>query len=648
MTEAADAVERGLRYLERFQTERGSLHGDYDGPQFLLPGYVFARYATGSLRRGETSDRLAATIAAAQNPDGGLGLHHEGESRLFTTVLNYVALRLLGAPAEEPAAVRARDWIRARGGAIAVPTWGKCWLALLRLYRWEGVNPILPELLLLPRAFPAHPGRFWCHARAVYLPLAYLYGRRWQVPEEPLLAELRREIFAPRRFEEIDFRREARNAVAASDAYTPHSWLLRVANAALGRIEPAIPRGLRERALAEALAQVEYAHRTTGFLEIGPVSKALGAVVLHAAGSPESTRALERLDDYLFDCERGLTMQAYNSSELWDTAFAAQALVAGGRVDSFRAFAERAHAFVVDAQVLDDPPSARRYHRGPARGGWPFSTLEHGWPIADCTAEGLEAALALGAALGRPFPRERVAAATDFLLRLQNPDGGWPTYERRRGGDWLELLNTSELFADIMVDHSYVELTASAICGLVRAREVVADERIARALERGEAFLRSRQRADGSWEGAWGICFTYGTWFGVRGLSALGATADDPALRAATGFLVAKQLDDGGWGESYESCLRREYVHHPDGGQPVMTAWALLALLAAGAPGAHEAVERGLRFLLDRQLEDGDWPQRSPTGVFNRTCMLNYRLYRNTFPVWALAAAAATRPREPK
>jgi lanosterol synthase len=332
-------------------------------------------------------------------------------------------------------------------------------------------------------------------------------------------------------------------------------------------------------------------------------------------------------------------MQSYNSSELWDTAFAAQALVAARRVDEQREFAERAHAFVVATQVLEDPPERKRFHRGPARGGWPFSTLEHGWPIADCTAEGLEAALGLGEALGRPFPPERVRAAVDFVLALQNPDGGWPTYERRRGGDWLELLNASELFADIMVDYSYVELTASAMGGLVAAQHLVADERIPRALERGEAFLRSRQRPDGSWEGSWGVCFTYGTWFGVRGLRAVGAGSDDPALRAATSFLLGKQLPDGGWSESYESCLRREYVDHPAGGQPVMTAWALLALLEAGREEAADAIRRGLRFLLDRQLEDGDWPQAGLTGVFNRTCMLNYRFYRNVFPLWALAVA---------
>jgi lanosterol synthase len=138
----------------------------------------------------------------------------------------------------------------------------------------------------------------------------------------------------------------------------------------------------------------------------------------------------------------------------------------------------------------------------------------------------------------------------------------------------------------------------------------------------------------------WGICFTYGTWFAVRGLRAVGAEPTDPAVTRAVDFLLNEQLPDGGWGESWQSCPLREYIDHPDGSQTVMTAWALLALLDAGAPEAKHAIARGVRFLLDRQLDDGDWPQRSVTGVFNRTCMLHCRFYRNIFPIWALALAA--------
>src|SRR5205823_13739496 len=129
-----------------------------------------------------------------------------GDSLLFTTVLNYVALRLLGVEPADPRARRALDWIRTRGGALGIPSWGKYWLAILRLYEWEGVNPVLPELLLLPSWFPLHPGRFWCHARVIYLAVSYLYRRRWQVPQAPLLAELRAELY-DRPYERIDFRK---------------------------------------------------------------------------------------------------------------------------------------------------------------------------------------------------------------------------------------------------------------------------------------------------------------------------------------------------------------------------------------------------------------------------------------------------------
>lgn len=42
----------------------------------------------------------------------------------------------------------------------------------------QGINSIPTELWLLPRWFPFHPWRMWCHARMVYLPMSYLYSTR--------------------------------------------------------------------------------------------------------------------------------------------------------------------------------------------------------------------------------------------------------------------------------------------------------------------------------------------------------------------------------------------------------------------------------------------------------------------------------------
>jgi cycloartenol synthase len=171
------------------------------------------------------------------------------------------------------------------------------------------------------------------------------------------------------------------------------------------------------------------------------------------------------------------------------------------------------------------------------------------------------------------------------------------------------------------------------------------------ALKRAEAFVRRVQRADGSWYGSWGVCFTYGTWFGCAALGALGhsVSSGDDAQRRACAFLLSKQRDDGGWGESYLSCQDKEYAQLEGASHVVNTAWAMIALIAAGwhedvvveggGKGGGEALaplHRAARYLLRAQEASGDWPQQHISGVFNRNCMITYANYRNIFPIWAL------------
>jgi squalene cyclase len=175
------------------------------------------------------------------------------------------------------------------------------------------------------------------------------------------------------------------------------------------------------------------------------------------------------------------------------------------------------------------------------------------------------------------------------------------------------------------------------------------DERIERALESGQRFLRAEQRVDGSWEGSWGVCFTYGTWFGILGLKAAGMADSSSEIERACGFLLAHQRPDGSWGESIESCARRHYVP-TENGQAVMTAWATLALLAAGY-GQSAAVARAVDFLSRRQSPDGSFPPERIAGVFNKTCAIHYDNYLKIFPLWALAEAERCRQgaaREPR
>ena len=640
---ALAALRGAAKVCEAKQAADGHWPGDYGGPLFLLPGLIIAFHITGAPLSEYRRKRMLAYLRHAQNADGGFGLHIEGPSTVFGTVLNYIAMRLLGVDADDEDARRARERLLALGGAAGMPTWGKFWLAVLNLYRWEGVLPLSPETWLLPRQLPFHPSRFWCHARAVLLPMSYLYGKRFQAAESDVIRALRQEIFVEA-WESIDWP-SLRLKVAPSDLYTPHSPVLRATAALLSRYEQRPSRALRRRALRFVLDQIRHEDESTSYLTIGPVSKAIHMLAIWSTDprSIDFERHLERVDDYLWDAPEGMKMQGYNGSQFWDTAFTMLALLESGlpqsrgeHLDCLR----RAHTFLDCNQVRANVDQHRRYFRDSTVGAWPFSTAEQAWPVSDCTAEGIKAALLMAPYVQRPIPGERLHQAVDFLLAQQNPDGGWSEYEKQRGPQWLEWLNAAEVFGDIMIGHSYAECTSACVQGLNTFRRHHPSYRtqaVERAIRRGQRFLLDRQRSDGSWYGGWGICFTYGTWFGIEGLLASGISKDDEAIRRAMHFLLDKQGKDGGWGESYRSCTEKRWVPHEQS-QVVQTSWALLGLMAAfRSPWERKAIERGIELLLQRQLPDGSWPQESISAVFNRNCMIHYDNYKVVMPLWALA-----------
>jgi squalene/oxidosqualene cyclase-like protein len=627
---------------------------DYGGPMFLMPGLIIASYITGVDLGPAHRAEMLRYLGNMQNEDGGWGLHIESPSTMFGTALNYVACRLLGMDPDEKITRAAREWIHAEGGAQSIPSWGKFWLATLGVYEWEGLNPLPPEMWLLPYWMPMHPGRFWCHCRIVYLPMSYIYGRKATCPLNDLTREIRAELY-PQGYAQIDWPQQKWNCHAV-DMYFPPRWFLKALYGVLSFYETHHSASLRDRALAEAMLQIDAEDESTDYICIGPVNKAINMLAVfweHGADSAQFRRHKERLPDYLWLGVDGMKMQGYNGSQLWDCAFAVQAIAESGMADAGDNAARKSLVngmkYIDTSQVrVNSPnptntvlPTPTRFYRHTSKGAWPFSTVDHGWPISDCTAEGLKASLVLGNLdfIEHKLPADRMFDAVNVILSLQQPrSGGWASYELKRGPDMLELLNPSEVFYNIIVDYPYVECSSACMTALVAFQKEHPSHRageIADSLKRGRDFVQRIQRSDGSWLGSWAVCVAYGTWFGVEALVATGSSPESLEIRRACDFLVGKQRADGGWGEDFTSCVEKRWVEHEDS-QVVTTAWCLLSLMAAHHAD-ESVIRRGITFLLSRQQPDGDWEQEGISGVFNANCAISYSSYKNTFSIWALA-----------
>jgi lanosterol synthase len=505
------------------------------------------------------------------------------------------------------------------------------------------MNPCPPELFLLLARAPVHPNQLYCHTRYIYLGICCLYGMRFCADLGPLAAELRCELYS-KPYDRIDFAAH-RHVLAATDLYVAPSRVLRAAWDAMAVFERWVPRlpvlrTLRRRAIARCLARIRFEQQASNFRGVSPVNSILNMIALfaNAPDDPLIEPSLAGIESWRWeDAEEGIRFAGARSLS-WDTAFAALAVLDGP--PGGESVVKRAYAFLAATQQIGELEDGAREARDPIHGGWCFGN-DHRWPVSDCTAEALTALLAAhSASVPDPVDRvsiERLEAAVEFILQRQNADGGFGSYERRRGPLFLERLNPSEMFGDCMTELSYNECTSSAIIALSRFRECYPDIlrlRIDKAVAAGCELLRRRQRDDGSWSGFWGINFTYATWFAIAALRAAGAERQDPALTRASEWLISKQKPDGGWGEHYSGCLDATYVEHPES-QAVMTSWALLALLETVGARA-DTVRRGIVWLCRAQRVDGSWPVGAVNGVFFGSAMLLYRLYPIYFPLWAL------------
>ncbi|KZS88495.1 terpene synthase [Sistotremastrum niveocremeum HHB9708] len=643
-TTPLQTAQNGFSFFKRLQHAGGHWPGEYGGPMFMLPFLVIGSFIVGAeIKREEKLEMIRYLFNRANEEDGGWGLHIEGPSTVLGTVLNYVALRLLGVEKDHPITAKARQKLHDLGGACKSPSWGKFWLALLNVYPYSGLNPIPPELWIFPQSLPIHPSKWWIHCRMVYLPMSYLYGVRYAIDENPLIISLRSELYTES-YSSIDFSSKA-NDIALVDLYSPHTILYDTLTLFGNMYESVAPSfttlsGLRSKALDKILSLIKAEDVNTSYQDIAPVSKMLNLISrYHAEGanfedwiqSETYEKHSRTMRDFMWLGPDGMRVCGTNGSQCWDLAFLIQAILSTPLAadPSNRDTLERALGWLDRNQTRESvrgKEGVGNEWREETKGAWGFSTITQGYTLSDCTGEALKVVVRLQREFGfkEVVEEARLRDAVDVLLGMQNTDGGLGSYEKIRGPSFLEWINPAEVFGNNMAERSFVECTTSAITGLLEFNKhfTYRSEDIISAAKRATKYILSQQLPNGAWYGSWGICYTYGTLFALHFLSSIGLTYEtSEAVRNGCEFLCSVQNDDGGWGESWTSCSTETYV--PIRSQVVHTSWAVLALIYAEYPNPLP-LKRGVRLVMSRQQPNGSWEQEDIEGIFNKTCAISY------------------------
>ena len=568
----------------------------------------------------ELAEKIGRYICRRQNINGSWSLYDDGPGDMSATVKAYFALKLTGHSADDVHMVSARNWALTNGGAEKVNVFTRITLALFNQLPWRTVPAMPVEMMFLPKWWFFNLGKVSYWSRCVIVPLLIIFAKRpiVSVAKDMGVSELF--ILDPKNFrtlDKINFRQPVKSCFVMLDRI-------------LKKIDPYIPELIRNRAIARAERWTR--EHCSGVGGIGAIFPALVNAVISLQlqgatdGDPDLVRTLTAIDALILEGDEEAYCQPC-VSPVWDTCLALSALTeADVALDEPRMISSIKWLF--DHQIFTNGDWCQKTP-GLSPGGWAFQYENDKYPDVDDTSMVLMALLRAGAYDNSAY-RKRMNQAVDWILGMQNPDGGWAAFDVDNNAEYLNKIP----FADhgALVDPSTADLTARCIEMLA----MLGHDRKYAPIARGLTFLKAIQESNGSWYGRWGVNYVYGTWSVLAAIGAIGEENEKPYVQKAVRWLEAAQNEDGGWGESCNS-----YDDHNMAGigisTPSQTAWALLGLMSVGRIGTVQ-VTRGVSYLLEKQNGNAEWDEKVYTGTgFPRVFYLCYHGYSHYFPVWALA-----------
>jgi squalene-hopene/tetraprenyl-beta-curcumene cyclase len=614
------AIHRARNHLLSLQNSKGYWVFDLEADCTIPAEYVFLqRFLRKPLAR-ERAVRLAAYLRRRQLRDGGWPLFKGGAANISASVKVYFALKLLGDPADAPHMMRARGAILKLGGASKTNVFTRVSLALFGQIPWRTVPAMPVEIMLLPRWFPftLYKVSYW--SRTVIVPLLVLFNKR---PVCPVIRE--------EGVEELFL--EEPHELVHLDHFTPGNVAKNLfihLDRMLKRMDRFAPAVIRRRALKRAERWT--LERMQGEGGLGAIFPAMANAVMalktlgYSEDHPDFIRGMKSLEDLMVHHDDEVFCQPC-VSPVWDSCLTLSALLEDG-VPPDHPAVPRAVGWLFEQQVFRHGDWSEKVPKL-RPGGWGFQFENSFYPDVDDTPAVLMAILRAGGLTDEKY-KKRIAAAVDWVLGMQSSDGGWGAFDVDNNSLYLNAIP----FADhgALLDPSTPDLTGRC----VELLSMLGFSRESPAVSRAIQFLRKEQDPCGPWFGRWGVNYLYGTWSVLMGLRQAGEDMSLPYIRKAVAWLKSCQNPDKGWGETCYS-----YADHSMAGKgqstPSQTAWALLALMAAGEHNSP-AVQRGIHYLLVTQESDGSWMEDHYTGTgFPNVFYLRYHGYSRYFPLWALA-----------